>query len=127
MLKRVMDKKHNDEGFTLIELLIVVVILGILASVVVFAVSGIANRGATAACKSDLKAVQTAVEAYYAKTKAYPTSAAPTAATANAERMAAITTDPNKFLREDPSGDSWDVEITGNTGTVASTVDCATL
>jgi prepilin-type N-terminal cleavage/methylation domain-containing protein len=44
--------KRKDEGFTLIELLIVIVILGILAAVVVFAVNGITDRGEKSACKA---------------------------------------------------------------------------
>ena len=35
----------QDKGFTLVELLIVIVILGILATVTVFAVRGITDRG----------------------------------------------------------------------------------
>ena len=47
--------KKKDEGFTLIELLIVIVSLGILATVVVFAVGGITNRGKKSACDADSK------------------------------------------------------------------------
>ena len=62
-----MRKRHAGEGgFTLIELLIVIVILGILAAVVVFAVGGISDKGKSAACKSDVKNVEVAQEAYYA-------------------------------------------------------------
>ena len=59
--------KKNDEGFTLIELLIVIVILGILATVVVFAVGGITDRGQESACDADAKTLEVAVEAYYAQ------------------------------------------------------------
>jgi prepilin-type N-terminal cleavage/methylation domain-containing protein len=59
--------KKNDEGFTLIELLIVIVILGILATVVVFAVGGITDRGQDSACAADAKTLEVAVEAYYAQ------------------------------------------------------------
>jgi prepilin-type N-terminal cleavage/methylation domain-containing protein len=55
------------EGFTLIELLIVIVILGILAAIVVFAVGGITDKGTNSACASDYKTVQTAEEAYFAQ------------------------------------------------------------
>ena len=61
----------RQNGFTLIELLIVIVILGVLAGIVVFAVGGITDRGDTAACKSDKKTLEVAQEAYYAKNKAY--------------------------------------------------------
>lgn len=66
-------KKNDDEGFTLIELLIVIVILGILATVVVFAVGGITNRGETNACMTEKRTVETALESYYAEEGAYPT------------------------------------------------------
>ena len=63
--------KKQDEGFTLIELLIVIVILGILAAVVVFAVGGITDSGQTSSCKAELKTVETAIEAYRAQNPSY--------------------------------------------------------
>ena len=47
------DVERDDAAFTLIELLIVVVILGVLATVVVFAVGGIVDRGEVSALASD--------------------------------------------------------------------------
>ena len=44
--------RRNDSGFTLTELLIVIVILGVLAGIVVFAVGGITDRGEMSACKA---------------------------------------------------------------------------
>jgi general secretion pathway protein G len=65
---------REQEGFTLIELLIVIVILGVLAAIVVFAVSGISDRGQAKACATDKKALETAEESYYAQN---PTNANP--------------------------------------------------
>ena len=66
------EDQKKDKGFTLIELLIVIVILGILATVTVFAVSGITDRGQTSACAADKKTVEVAVEAYNAENGVYP-------------------------------------------------------
>jgi general secretion pathway protein G len=55
----------QDKGFTLVELLIVIVILGILATVTVFAVRGITDRGQDNACDVEKRAIETAIEAYY--------------------------------------------------------------
>jgi general secretion pathway protein G len=63
--------RKNQDGFTLIELLIVIIILGVLAGIVVFAVRGITDRGDTSACKADVTSVQGAAEAYYAKNGSY--------------------------------------------------------
>ena len=67
MLEQIRAARENESGFTLIELLIVIVILGVLAGIVVFAVSAFNNDGVAAACKSDAKNVEVASEAYYAK------------------------------------------------------------
>ena len=66
----------KDRGFTLVELLIVIVILGILATVTVFAVRGITDRGKQSTCAADKKTLEVATEAYYAQNGAYPASEA---------------------------------------------------
>ena len=70
-----MKRSKQDKGFTLVELLIVIVILGILATVTVFAVTGITTRGKDSACKSDMKVIQVAEEANNANTGSYDTLA----------------------------------------------------
>jgi prepilin-type N-terminal cleavage/methylation domain-containing protein len=74
MLKRIRQAQRDESGFTLIELLIVIVILGILAAIVVFAVNGIQNRGVEAACKADVETVTVAAEAYDAQNGQYAQS-----------------------------------------------------
>jgi general secretion pathway protein G len=71
-----MDNKQ-DKGFTLVELLIVIVILGILATVTVFAVRGITDQGRDSSCGTDKRTLETAIEAYYAQngTAVHPTAA----------------------------------------------------
>ena len=65
-------KNKQDKGFTLVELLIVIVILGILATVTVFAVRGITDKGQQNACKTDRQTLDTAIEAYYAQNQTDP-------------------------------------------------------
>jgi len=56
----------NEAGFTLIELLVVIVILGILAAVVVFAVGSVTDKGEGAAEKADRQTIVHAEEAFFA-------------------------------------------------------------
>lgn len=74
-MSKYLSKKREDEGFTLIELLVVIVILGILAAVVVFAVGGLGDKGKTEACKTDKKTLATAEEAYFSKNSTYASEA----------------------------------------------------
>ena len=72
----------EENGFTLLELLIVIVVLGILSGIVVFALGGVTAAGAAAACNTDAGTVNLAVEAYDMQTGYVPgsnTVAAPTA------------------------------------------------
>jgi len=70
------DKNLIEKGFTLVELLVVIVILGVLAAVVVFAVGGITNTSKSSACQIEVRTVNTATQAYYAQKNAYPPSTA---------------------------------------------------
>jgi prepilin-type N-terminal cleavage/methylation domain-containing protein len=67
-----MSEKRNEGGFTLIELLIVIIILAILAAIVVFAVGSTGQNAKTAACNSDAKTFETALETYKAEVGFYP-------------------------------------------------------
>jgi len=107
MLQRLRAARANQSGFTLIELLIVIVILGVLAGIVVFAVTAFNNQGVSAACKSDVKNVEIASEAYYAATGNW------------AATIGALT--PN-YLKEAPNSNKYTVNYTPGTGTTESTV-----
>lgn len=68
---------HNSKqaGFTLIELLIVIVVLGILMSMAVPALSGVKNKADTAVAKADLHNVMQSLEMYYLDQGEYPLTA----------------------------------------------------
>lgn len=109
MLHRLRAARKNQDGFTLTELLIVVVILGVLAGIVVFAVSGITDRGVRTACVADKKTVQTAVEAYHAQNNTWPAD------------YDDLTDADAQLLREPPSSTKYTVTL-GADGVVTATL-----
>jgi prepilin-type N-terminal cleavage/methylation domain-containing protein len=105
--------ERKDKGFTLVELLIVIVILGILATVTVFAVRGITDKGQTNACATDKVTLQTAVETYFAQYGGTTIASAvftASAATGNTALATAIAK---------PTGSVWTPDVVGATPSVS--------
>jgi len=71
MLNRIRKARQEESGFTLIELLIVIIILGILAAIVVFAIGNTRKDAVGNSCKTDFKAIELAAEAVKTKTGTY--------------------------------------------------------
>jgi prepilin-type N-terminal cleavage/methylation domain-containing protein len=108
-LRKLQEGRKGANGFTLIELLIVIVILGVLAGIVVFAVSAFNNDGKAAACKADYKNVEIASEAYFAKQHA------------GAADIATLVT--AGYLKEAPSTtNGYTITLTGGSPTSAGAV-----
>ncbi len=61
-----LEHQEEDEGFTLVELLVVVVIMGVLATVSVLGVRGLTDRGQESACESDRRVIEVAIETWFA-------------------------------------------------------------
>ncbi|MGB7652038.1 MAG: prepilin-type N-terminal cleavage/methylation domain-containing protein [Acidimicrobiales bacterium] len=57
-------KAGEIDGFTLIEILIVIVVLGILAAVVIFALGGFTSKSAIGACQADGATVAEAISVF---------------------------------------------------------------
>lgn len=64
--------KKRNEGFTIVELLIVIVVIGILALLVITTYSGIQAKARNSKRSSDVKSLQTHVEAFYQDNGYYP-------------------------------------------------------
>ena len=65
----------NKKGFTIVELLIVIVVIGILATLVIVTFTGIQQKARNSQRQTDINAVDSHVEAYYAQSGNYPTLA----------------------------------------------------
>ena len=108
----------DETGFTLFELLIVIVVLGILAAIVVFALSGVTSKSATAACQSDSKTVGVAVAALQAENpgawNSYTSAQWKTELLLNSTAVNGLTGGP--FLQSWPQGNSTTYKISVSPG-----------
>ena len=64
--------KKRDQGFTIVELLIVIVVIGILALLVITTYGGIQAKARNAKRSSDVKSLQTQIEAFFSQNGYYP-------------------------------------------------------
>lgn len=112
-------KKLKDRGFTIVELLIVIVVIGILATLVITTYNGIQEKARDTKRKTDVNALQGQIEAYQAQNGKYPTLANINDSTFRAANMKGL--DPAAL--QDPKGSSQALcgSTTANCYTYAAT------
>jgi general secretion pathway protein G len=112
----------GESGFTLIELLIVIVVLGILAAIVVFALSGVTGKSITAACQSDAKTIGVGVAALQAENPTQWQTYTPASWKTNLLGPSSATNQGAPFLQSWPAGNdsSYTLSISGNTNVALS-------
>jgi general secretion pathway protein G len=62
------------DGFTLIEILVIIIVLGILSAVVIWALGGFTGKSATAACQADGATVSSAIADFHTENPGTPVS-----------------------------------------------------
>ena len=69
------DQRRKDEdGFTLVEMMVVIVIIGLLATIVIINVMPAADRAAVTKARADIDTLSQAVDIYRLENLRYPTS-----------------------------------------------------
>lgn len=107
-------RASEERGFTLIELLIVIVILGILAAIVVFAIGKTRSDSVASSCKTDFKSVELSAEAIKTKMGKYPAAQADLVS-------GAITPDNGALLKTYPSSSDYSLVYASSASPPTST------
>lgn len=102
--------KKRQSGFTIVELLIVIVVIGILATLVIVTFTGIQQKSRNSQRQTDINAVASHVEAYYAQTGTYPSLALVNDAAFRTANMKGL--DPEAL--KDPKATSADMAATSS-------------
>jgi prepilin-type N-terminal cleavage/methylation domain-containing protein len=97
--------KNRSKGFTIVELLIVIVVIAILATLVIVTFTGIQQKARDSQRQTDINAVDSHVEAYYAQNGTYPTAAMLNDATWRAANMKGLDAEALK----DPKASGADI------------------
>lgn len=119
------SRRNYQEGFTLIELMVVILIIGLLATIVVQSLRGATDKAKRTKAEADIAELKTALDRYYLDNGNYPTTeqgllALVTAPTngpipANYEDGGYVQRIPN-----DPWGHPYVYQSDGNTYTLES-------
>jgi general secretion pathway protein G len=68
------SRRYNQDGFTLIEIMVVILILGLLATIVVQSLRGAADKAKKTKAQADLAEIKTALDRYYLDNGYYPST-----------------------------------------------------
>jgi general secretion pathway protein G len=101
-------KRDGEEGFTLVELMVVIVIIGLLATVVVINVMPATDKAALTKARADIATLEQGVEMYRLNKLTYP---------ASGEGLQAVVREGFvKRLPEDPWGNPYQYVAPGRDG-----------
>lgn len=67
-------RRHNQDGFTLIEIMVVILILGLLATIVVQSLRGATDKAKRVKAQADIAEFKTGLDRYYLDNGYYPTT-----------------------------------------------------
>lgn len=101
-------KREGEEGFTLVELMVVIVIIGLLATVVVINVMPATDKAALTKARADIATLEQGVEMYRLNKLTYP---------ASGEGLQAVVAEGYvKRLPQDPWGNPYRYVAPGRDG-----------
>jgi len=109
-VKRLMRERVRgaDEGFTLIELMVVILIIGLLATIVVQNLRGATDKAKRIKAEADISSFKTALDRYYLDNGSYPTSDQGLTALVSAPSTGKVPVDyPEGGYIEKIPGDPW--------------------
>ncbi len=105
--------RPNEKGFTLVELMVVIVIIGLLATVVVINVMPASDRAAVTKAKADIATLEQGVEMYRLNNLRYPSSEEGLQALVAGDYIRRLPNDPwgNAYQYQTPGADGRDFQI----------------
>ena len=68
------SRRYNQDGFTLIEIMVVILILGLLATIVVQSLRGAADKAKRTKAQADISELKTGLDRFYLDNGFYPTT-----------------------------------------------------
>ena len=116
--------KKRNSGFTIVELLIVIVVIGILALLVITTYSGIQAKARNSKRSSDVKSLQTHLEAFFSQNGYYPSRTDMNSSTWRASNMKSLDdnalADPSapgvKTLVASPAAKAYSYDVQNSSG-----------